>query len=190
MNKVSLLVFGAVGAAIVGWLAVQEHDDTPRPLRTAGSASASAAASSAPPEIALDLDAGFAEANLAGNIEGESDAGGTMPDGSEVPSLDDAPKSLRFGVVLVQYLGAQGAKKAQRNKAEAKKLATGLAAAAQDDFKAAVKKGDPGSTVDAGRMFRGILEPAPEYVLFSLEKGQVSEPVDTARGFWIVKRIE
>jgi hypothetical protein len=39
-------------------------------------------------------------------------------------------------------------------------------------------------------MFRGILEPAPEYVLFMLEKDQVSDPVDTPRGLWIVKRLE
>jgi hypothetical protein len=189
MNKVSLLVFGAMGAAIVGWLAVQEHDDTPRPVRSAPSASTSAAAA-APEEMALDLDAGLADADLAVEIEGESDAGGTMPDGSKVPSLEDAPKSVRFGVVLVQYVGAQGAKKAQRGKAEAQKLAAELATMAKSDFEAAVKKGDAGSTAEAGRMFRGILEPAPEYVLFSLAKGQVSDPVDTPRGFWIVKRIE
>ena len=37
---------------------------------------------------------------------------------------------------------------------------------------------------------RGVLESAPEYVLFSLPKGGVSEPVDTPRGYWIVQRIE
>ena len=42
----------------------------------------------------------------------------------------------------------------------------------------------------AGRIPRGMLEPAPEYVLFSLPKDGVSEPVDTPRGFWIVHRIE
>ncbi len=35
-----------------------------------------------------------------------------------------------------------------------------------------------------------MLEPAPEYVLFSLPKDGVSDPVDTPRGFWIVHRIE
>ena len=75
-------------------------------------------------------------------------------------------------------------------KSKAEKLAAELAITAKSDFEAAVKKGDAGSTDDAGRMFRGILEPAPEYMLFSLQKGQVSDPVDTPRGFWIVKRIE
>jgi hypothetical protein len=35
-----------------------------------------------------------------------------------------------------------------------------------------------------------MLEPAPEFVLFSLPKDGVSAPVDTPRGFWIVHRIE
>jgi hypothetical protein len=36
----------------------------------------------------------------------------------------------------------------------------------------------------------GILEPAPEYVLFTLGVGAVGGPVDTPRGYWIVKRLE
>ena len=41
-------------------------------------------------------------------------------------------------------------------------------------------------------MPRGMLEPAPEYVLFSLPKDGVSEPVDTPRGFHrqSVKRMD
>ena len=41
-----------------------------------------------------------------------------------------------------------------------------------------------------GKISRGFLEPAPEFVLFSLAKDGVSDPVDTPRGFWIVKRNE
>src|SRR2546426_366347 len=69
-------------------------------------------------------------------------------------------------------------------------LAKQLAEEAKTDFKAALAKGDKGSTENAGRLPRGILEPAPEFVLFSLPKGGVSEPVDTPRGFWIAQRIE
>jgi parvulin-like peptidyl-prolyl isomerase len=43
---------------------------------------------------------------------------------------------------------------------------------------------------DAGRIPRGVLEPAAEYALFTLSPGAVSDPVETPRGFWIVKRIE
>ena len=71
------------------------------------------------------------------------------------------------------------------------KLKAYLTELAKTDFKAAVGKGDkPGSMDNAGRIPRGVLEAAPEYVLFSLPKGGVSEPVDTPRGYWIVQRIE
>ena len=64
-------------------------------------------------------------------------------------------------------------------------------AAAQQDFAEAVKKGDRGSTTDAGRIPRGVLEPYLEYVLFTLEKAKVHpEPLDTPRGYWIVRRTD
>jgi hypothetical protein len=40
-------------------------------------------------------------------------------------------------------------------------------------------------------MKRGILEPFLEYSLFTLDKEQIyPEPLDTPRGFWIVKRTD
>jgi len=123
--------------------------------------------------------------------ETNADAGGALLDGGAVPDLEgETPKSVVFGVILVQYAEAQGAAPGTRSRADAERLARELALRAKTDFKAAVEKGDPGSTPNAGRMFRGVLEPAPEYVLFKLDKDEVSEPVDTPRGFWIVKRIE
>jgi parvulin-like peptidyl-prolyl isomerase len=118
--------------------------------------------------------------------------------GEAAPALPaDAPKSVVFGVVLVTYRGAQGPPGAARVPATARsreaalEMAKQLAELAKTDFKAAVGKGDkPGSMDNAGRIPRGVLEPAPEYVLFSLPKGGVSEPVDTPRGYWIVQRIE
>ncbi len=95
-----------------------------------------------------------------------------------------------FGVILVAYEGAVGAPKGARSRAVALSLAMRLATEAKRDFKAAVAKGDPGSIENAGRMPRGLLEPVPEYVLFSLPKDGVSDPVDTPRGFWIVHRLE
>jgi hypothetical protein len=120
------------------------------------------------------------------------DAGGTLLITGEVPPpLDaEAPKSVVFGVILVTYRGAQGAPAGSRPRDAALTLAKELAVEAKADFKAAVAKGDKGSSENLGRMNRGILEPAPEYVLFSLPKGGVSDPVDTPRGYWVVTRIE
>jgi parvulin-like peptidyl-prolyl isomerase len=111
------------------------------------------------------------------------------------PSMDaqlpaDAPRQVGFGVVLVEYRGAQGASKAARTRAEAAAKAEQLRALADKDFAAAVKSGDKGSMDNAGSMPRGILEPGPERVLFGLRVGEVGGPVDTPRGYWVVKRLE
>ena len=117
--------------------------------------------------------------------------GFTMLDGTPVPLLPQgAPRAVRFGVILVAYAGAEDAPRSARAKPDALELARKLAAQAKGDFHAAVKRGDDGSSDDVGTMKRGVIEPAPEFVLFSLEPGGVSEPVDTPRGYWIVKRIE
>jgi hypothetical protein len=120
-----------------------------------------------------------------------SDAGATLLNGAAPPALaGDAPKSVVFGVILVAYKGAQGAPPNARSREAALDLAKQIAADAKTDFKAALAKGDKGSLDNAGRMPRGMLEPAPEYVLFTLPKDGVSDPVDTPRGYWIVHRIE
>lgn len=114
-----------------------------------------------------------------------------MPDGTPVPPLQPgAPKAVRFGVVLVAYAGAEDAPRGARTKHDALELAQKLAAQAKTDFHAAVRRGDEGSADDLGSMRRGVLEPAPEYVLFSLPQSGVSDPVDTPRGYWIIKRNE
>ena len=53
-----------------------------------------------------------------------------------------------------------------------------------------MQQGDGGSSDDIGHIKLGVLEPAPEYVLFTLAVDAVGGPVDTPRGFWIVKRLE
>jgi PPIC-type PPIASE domain len=121
--------------------------------------------------------------------------GASMLDGTSVPSLPPgAPREVRFGVVLVSYTGAQpsagGAKPAARSRADAKALAAKLRDTAEQDFHAAVQQGDAGSADDLGRVKLGVLEPAPEYVLFTLGVGAIAGPVDTPRGYWIVKRLE
>jgi hypothetical protein len=121
--------------------------------------------------------------------------GALMPDGSPVPPLPlTTPRVVRFGVVLVSYAGAQpsasGGRPATRSRSDAQTLAAKLAATAKDDFHAAVQQGDGGSTDDVGTVKLGLLEPAPEFVLFTLPVGGVGGPVDTPRGYWIVKRLE
>jgi hypothetical protein len=125
----------------------------------------------------------------------DAGAAATLPDGTPVPPLPfSVPRQIRFGVVLVSYAGAQpattGGRPAVRSHEDAKILAERLVLSAAQDFHAAVEQGDPGSADDVGRVKLGILEPAPEYVLFTLPPGGVGGPVDTPRGYWIVKRIE
>jgi hypothetical protein len=123
--------------------------------------------------------------------KGGLDGPGTrLLDGTVPPALpEDAPKLLRFGVALVQYRGAQRAGLQARSKPEALELAKALAHLAQTDFKAAVDKGDQGSAQDLGRIQAGVLEPAPNYVLFSLPVGGVGGPVDTPTGYWVIKNL-
>jgi hypothetical protein len=120
--------------------------------------------------------------------------GTTMPDGSPVPPLPmTVPRQIRFGVVLFSYAGAQpsaGGPGSGRSKADARILAERVLTTAQQDFHAAVAQGDPGSADDVGQVKLGILEPAPEYVLFTARVNGVGGPIDTPRGYWIVKRLE
>lgn len=132
---------------------------------------------------------------LNGDSLTDGGVGTTMPDGSPVPPLPRAvPRQIRFGVVLVSYAGAQpspgGGHVSARSKADARVLSDRLLATAQQDFHAAVQQGDVGSADDIGQVKLGILEPAPEYVLFTAPVHAVGGPIDTPRGYWIVKRLE
>ena len=115
-----------------------------------------------------------------------------LPDGRKAPPVpDSAPQEVTFGVIVFTYQGAQFAPPGARTKEQAKQKALAAAVEAKHDFSAAVAKGDHGSTSNAGRMPRGMLEAAAEYVLFSLAKGEVAaEPVDTPRGYWVMRRID
>jgi hypothetical protein len=134
------------------------------------------------------------EALPVGTSTGPARDGGVgfrLTDGTPVPPLPaGSPRAVRFGVILVQYKGAEGAPSNARPKHEAEMRARELADEARTNFTSAVGKGDAGSSADMGRIPRGVLEPAPEYVLFTLAAGNVSDPIDTPRGFWIVKRVE
>ncbi|MFO0589858.1 MAG: peptidylprolyl isomerase [Polyangiaceae bacterium] len=158
---------------------------------TPDGATSSAASTGATSTANADSDAGAPDPDAGAEDPGASDAGATLLDGEAPPSLaGDAPKTVTFGVILVTYKGAQGAPPNARSRDEALTIAKQLAEKAKTDFKAAVADGDKGSMENAGRMPRGMLEPAPEGVLFNLAKGAVSDPVETPRGFWIMQRIE
>jgi hypothetical protein len=144
-------------------------------------------------------DAGEAIWPEPGDPAGRGDGGNSGPtvliDGMPVPTLPlSAPRTVRFGVALVSYAGAQpsagGGHPSKRSKAEARTIAETLLQTAREDFHAAVQQGDVGSADDVGRVKVGILEPAPEYILFTLPVGNVGGPVETPRGYWIVKRLE
>jgi hypothetical protein len=193
----AVLVLASVGALVLGG---REPSGGSREHATgvdAGSAVGDAGATpegdaGAAAELADEADADVVDPGSPFEPSAVSDAGMTLPNGEAAPSTlpEAAPKSVVFGAILVTYRGAQGAPAKARAKDAAEQLARGLAADAKTDFAAALAKGDKGSIANAGRMPRGVLEPAPEFVLFTLPKDGVSDPVDTPRGFLIFKRID
>jgi PPIC-type PPIASE domain len=183
-----LFVAAVAAAAVLGLRPKREPEHAPVPK---ASVSAKTVVSAAPSASAIPAEAAEPAAGIA--REGVITEGfETFPDGGKVPELPaNAPNRVGFGAVIFAYRGAQGAPSDARGKEDAKKKATETLELAQKDFAAAVAKGDRGSTTDAGRVPRGVIEPPIEYVLFTLEKGKVHpEPIDTPRGYWVVRRNE
>jgi hypothetical protein len=175
-------------AALLGVILVSH--DSPKKQPTAPAKPAPSASAPTPPTASaalLNLDGGVSDD--AGDIS-FTEGFETFPDGGKVPELpDSAPQEVNFGVVQFAYQGAQFAGSDARTKDQAKQKAIEILELAKHDFVAAVAKGDRGSTSDAGRIPRGVLEPPIEYVLFMLEKGGISPTaIDTPRGFWILRR--
>jgi hypothetical protein len=192
-STAALLGLGFLAALVA---AILISHDSPKPPRTkavpAPSASASAvpaASSSAGP--AKSADAGLADSDDGGGLP-FTEGFETFPDGGRVPELpNSAPQELSFGVVQFAYQGSQFAGSDSRTKDQARQKAEEALEIAKHDFAAAVSKGDRGSTTDAGRIPRGVLEPPIEYVLFMLDKRTVNPTIiDTPRGYWIVRRNE
>jgi PPIC-type PPIASE domain len=191
MNQgVFLRTFVGMTGALVGWLAIHQLGEPADGASAAPTPKPSASASGEPATAADPVPVPAATAADVGEGGAASAGGANSGISLNLPALEDAPKSVKFGVVLVQFEGAQGAPKGAPNKDQARKRADELLSVAKEDFDEAVKQGDKGSVANAGKMFRGILEPKADYALFSLEKGDVSEVVVTPRGFWIVKRID
>lgn len=186
------ILVGAAVIGLVGWITVEQAERLPTPRRasdagapsTAADASTSLASTSlatstvdaGPPSSVDDLDAGLSSLSLS------------LGDAGALPS--GAPRAVKVGVVLVQWQGAEGASTSTRPKAEALARANDLAQQAKGDFRRAVTQGDPGSAEDIGRIPRGTLDPRTEMVLFSMTAGEVSDVIETPRGYWIVRRIE
>jgi hypothetical protein len=187
---VALLFVAALAAALVLGLRPKRAPEPTPPART--SARASSSASAAPSSSGAPSTAPVEQAGALPVEGGVTEGFENFPDGGKVPELPaSAPARVGFGAVIFAYRGAQGAPADARSKEEAKKKALETIEVAQKDFAAAVAKGDRGSTTDAGRLPRGVIEPPIEYVLFTLEKGKVHpEPVDTPRGYWVVRRNE
>jgi len=194
MQKWTAFVFAALTAAAIAAVILGRgggHATSPVTSPDAGVDAAPDAAETAIVDAGEPGDAEAPSGEVDESATHRSDAGATLLSGEAPPPLPaDAPKSVVFGVILVQYQGAQGAPPNARSRDAALTLAKQLAEEAKQDFKAAAAKGDKGSMENAGRIPRGMLEPAPEYVLFTLPKNGVSDPVDTPRGFWIARRIE
>jgi hypothetical protein len=186
MQRWTALALGLllVGAIIVVLLRVRN----PEPATNAPEAEPTPAASSEDSDGAVDSPAPDAGKGQDGGPVDDPFA--RLPDGGSVPQLPpSAPASVTFGVILFSYAGAQYAPPDAPDKTNARNRALEVLPAAKQDFTEAVKKGDPGSTADAGRIPRGILEPALEYILFTMDKGSVHDaPIDTPRGYWIVRR--
>jgi hypothetical protein len=192
------IVLGAAVIVLVAWLTMEQMGHA-RPRAESGeagadaganandagagsgtaTATATATAGSGNATGALDTtgDGGFSLSGLSGLLDA-----GAMPSG--------APRSVRLGVVLVQFAGAEGASSSARAKPDALKHALELADQAKTDWKGAVKAGDVGSSDDIGRIPRGVLDHNTELVVFSLEKDGISEPLETPKGYWIVRRVE
>jgi hypothetical protein len=200
------IVLGAAVILLVGWLTIDQMSRShihAEPLDAgANGASTGTSADAGSSAAATATDAGSSTvaggAGGAGSTTGALDATGdggfslaglnVLLDAGAMPS--GAPRSVRLGVVLVQFAGAEGASNSARAKPDALKHALELAEQAKTDWKGAVKAGDTGSSDDIGRIPRGVLDHTTELVVFSLEKDGISEPLETPKGYWIVRRVE
>ncbi len=173
-----------VGAAVIvvsGWMTVEAMDARPVKKVEADAGAPSASVAPEPPDAAVVV----AEPSLDGGLFLPSLS---LGDAAVLPG--SAPRSVKIGVVLVAYQGAEGAAATARPKREALNLAERLVGEARADFHHAVTAGDSGSADDIGRIPRGVLDPRTELAVFALAPGDVSEILETPKGYWIVKRIE
>jgi hypothetical protein len=184
----SSILAGAAVVALLGWVTLgrQRVRDEPAPVATSA-ADASAVTVSANADGSAPSDSGAGAPTESGD-GGLSLSDALLDDAGAMPS--GAPSIIHLGVVLVQFVGAEGAPANARTKADALKLALTVAEQGKSDWKAAVRAGDSGSSEDIGRIPRGVLEHGTEIAVFSLKAGEISEPLVTPRGYWVVRRTE
>src|SRR5688572_6873344 len=189
MHRWTSLVFGLLFVAAIAGIVIASRQ--PAVELPVASASVSPAASVAPVSTENPVRADPVTPTDAGVESANSSAFHVLVDGGPVPPLaEDAPKRVQLGVVLFQYKGAQGAPTNSRTKDAARSKAQDTVELAKKDFDEAVKLGDPGSLSNAGDIPRNVLEPVIEYTVFRMEPGAVyPEPIDTPRGYWIVRRL-
>lgn len=138
---------------------------------------------------AMDSAADVALADASADAEPAEEPDAARADAAVRVLPSGAPQSVTFGVILFRYRGAEEAPKTAPSKEEARQKAERALAEAKENFADAVKYGDVGSTANAGRIRRGVLEPELEYSLFTLKPSEVySKPLDTPRGFWVLRR--
>lgn len=112
----------------------------------------------------------------------------TVAVGSNTLGAVDAPPpsanlgSFRMGVVIYGF--------EKRSRTMAKALAEKALETARTDFGAAVKAADPESDADYGTFAPHSFEAEVEAAIVAIPPGQVGGPIETPRGFWVVKRIK
>jgi hypothetical protein len=183
----SILV-GAGVVLLVVWITYAESEHHGK-ARIRASADGDAAATSAMTTTATATATVTATGTATTNYD--LDGGFTIILGDASIALpSNAPRTVHIGIVLVQFQGAEGASNNARNKKDALAHAEELHTAAQADFKKAVRDGDSGSSEDIGRIPRGVLDPNTEVSVFSLGAGEISNVLETPKGYWIVKRLD
>lgn len=183
-QRVASIALGLAASGLAAALAFLPVEASPK--RRAADAAADAPTSTIAAAPAADAgEPGDADVAV------DAEVATTEPLVNEAGALDKAaPKTVKLGVVLVQWSGAEGAPASARPRAQADDLARRLAETAQGDFRRAVLDGDPGSSEDIGRVPRGVLDPRTELAVFNLAVGETAGPLATPRGYWIVKRFE
>lgn len=188
MSRRAALILGI--SLALGAVLLIVFEKTPSEAAAPADASAvPAAAASAPSKEATPAPAASSviPARPASNTKFDK-----LDDGNPVPALaEDAPQQVKLGVALFAYDGAQGVPPGSRSRDAALEQARLALQAGTAEFAKALEKADRGSRDDVGWVRRGILEKRVEYEVFRLEKGTLApEPIDTPRGFWVVRRLQ